>query len=169
MAFAANAELTGLDIKVEQRPIYIKVQKKDETSVTDIEYGKIAAEISEVCNLFEAVPAGTNGQLHPEETEGVVSGEEETVNAMLSKVEIVQNELDNSAYVGIYQKALKPKLPDAKDTGNYAVQFEEADEQYYGSINVVQEVTDNDALWGRIAVKKTDGTHSLYCKWDNLG
>lgn len=158
VAFAANAELTGLDIKVEQRPIYIKVQKKDETSVTDIEYGKIAAEISEVCNLFEAVPAGTNGQLHPEETEGVVSGEEETVNAMLSKVEIVQNELDNSAYVGIYQKALKPKLPDAKDTGNYAVQFEEADEQYYGSINVVQEVTDNDALWGRIAVKKTDGT-----------
>ncbi len=158
VTLAEDAELTGLDITIEKRPLYIQVQKKDAGSVTNLEYGKISAEIDKVIDMYEAAPAGTNGQVDETKAEGVVTGEEETVKTMLSsQVAIVKNELADDAYVGTYKKALKPQWEASADTGNYALYFAD-EEQYYGSIHVVQESINDEELWKKLSVKKSDGT-----------
>lgn len=157
-SIAQDVSLDDVNITIHKRPLYVKAQKKDPAVPANIQYGKINAEsVNEMIALYKTDLAGVNGNISGmDKEEGVVSGDEADVEKKLASIDIVRNELPDDAFVGSYKKALKPQVEDIVDTGNYDIRLWN-DEQYYGNVDVVQEVVTDETLWSKIIVKKING------------
>lgn len=155
----ADKTLTGLDVTVNPREVYLKAEGTG--TAAQIEYGSTTADAvnSTSAAAYKVALAGTNGKLDSDNNnQGVLDSDITELQGILGNTayaEITAGVSEEQQYVGSYP-VVKVDIK-TKDYGNYTLCFRD-EVAYCGELEVIQEKMTDEEIWSMISVTKEDGT-----------
>lgn len=164
-SLTAGATINNLDITVNQRPVYIQINKiKNPQDSSVVDYGISNDDIfAEIKGDYEIGLVGNNGQLDTSKEEGLVG--DDTLNfTEYAKISLV----DQKYYVGDYTNILKLEATN-ENAGNYKIQIAQS-ASTGGSLKVNPQTVDNSYITGLLTVVEDVGVYnaedSIYVRKD---